>query len=507
MPHQLFAHLHRCISSFAFQVVLSDTPKNWLVTGRVDQAFSLRPNGTSIKLSFSPDCSSRSVTLSNQGVLSWKLPFDKGAWRIVAKKGERCKRILAVSRGQSASVMLYGSGVLDEDEHSRWTFLRVGNASLVEMPAESPSDDDPESSLKYPSESSSGSPSGSLSDVPAPAPLPNPLPTPPRAPTIATSSQMTSIGYVEVLFLDFGGCTDTMSFEIEYGAAGSGIQSESTVPARASLATVGVGLMIQTHGKNAITAVGVCSDGSRTARSSVVLVNYLPVTNVPVTSAVQAPTCTSNTDCAGATPFCVAGSCSPTCASNSNCPGATPHCISGSCSACPTACGGSTPHCISGSCSACPMACGGSTPHCVSGSCSACPTACGGSTPHCVSGSCSACPTPCSYPFMFCVGGSCSACPTACGGSTPYCVGGSCSACSMACYPPFMFCVGGSCSACPTACGGSTPYCVGGSCSACPTACGGSTPYCVGGSCSACSMPCFPPNVCVSGACSNPLVG
>ena len=108
----------------------------------------------------------------------------------------------------------------------------------------------------------------------APPPQPSQPPIPLRAPTIASFSPLiTTLGYVEVMFPDFGGCAETRSFQIEYGVIGQ-VQSVEVSAYRASLATVGVGLSLPTYGVNFIVAVGVCSDGSKTARSNVLIVQY-----------------------------------------------------------------------------------------------------------------------------------------------------------------------------------------------------------------------------------------
>ena len=111
--------------------------------------------------------------------------------------------------------------------------------------------------------------------APVPAPLPAPLPALPpsvssiRGPRIAAASDTTYYGYITIMFTSFGGCDRVTSFIVQYGSA------IADVPARDSLETVGVGLILPSYGVNAISAVALCSDGSHSERSNVV-----EVTNV-----------------------------------------------------------------------------------------------------------------------------------------------------------------------------------------------------------------------------------
>ena len=186
-----------------------------------------------------------------------------GLWTVAPAKGTEGECFNIVNHEKLEGCLRYLSANSDcEQRHlkfvekddgsglQQWKFVRVGGASLPPAPQ------------------------------PSSAPAPQPSAQPPgatslsRAPTVGASPLQTSIGYVVLTFPDFGGCTDTKSFAIEFGAVGSSVQSVE-VPASSSLETSGVGVTLSTYGQNLITAIGLCSDGSRTARSKAAVVSYV----------------------------------------------------------------------------------------------------------------------------------------------------------------------------------------------------------------------------------------
>jgi len=102
----------------------------------------------------------------------------------------------------------------------------------------------------------------------------------------------------------------------------------------------------------------------------------------PSGSASSCPdTCSTDSDCSGATPYCNNGFCGESCTSDSQCPGTTPYCIEGFCEA-TKSCTSSAdctlaaqPYCFAGLCSSeqpCLIAsdCPSSKPYCNRGACS-----------------------------------------------------------------------------------------------------------------------------------------
>ena len=191
-----------------------------------------------------------------------------GLWTVAPAKGTEGECFNIVNHEKLEGCLRYLSAnsdceqrhlkVVEKDDGSglqQWKFVRVGGASLPPAPQ------------------------------PSSAPAPQPSAQPPgatslsRAPTVGASPLQTSIGYVVLTFPDFGGCTNTKSFAIEFGPVGSSVQSVE-VPASSSLETSGVGVTLSMYGQNLITAIGLCSDGSRTARSKVAVVSYVS-NNVP----------------------------------------------------------------------------------------------------------------------------------------------------------------------------------------------------------------------------------
>ena len=191
-----------------------------------------------------------------------------GLWTVAPAKGTEGECFNIVNHEKLEGCLRYLSAnsdceqrhlkVVEKDDGSglqQWKFVRVGGASLPPAPQ------------------------------PSSAPAPQPSAQPPgatslsRAPTVGASPLQTSIGYVVLTFPDFGGCTNTKSFAIEFGPVGSSVQSVE-VPASSSLETSGVGVTLSMYGQNLITAIGLCSDGSRTARSKAAVVSYVS-NNVP----------------------------------------------------------------------------------------------------------------------------------------------------------------------------------------------------------------------------------
>ena len=110
--------------------------------------------------------------------------------------------------------------------------------------------------------------------------MPAPAPVAPAGPTIVGSAQVTS-GSVQITFLEFGGCAETQSFVIEYGAIGTPATSVE-VPVRESLQTVGVGLYLTAYGPNSVVAFARCSDGSTSEPSNKVdVIKYVTVIPPP----------------------------------------------------------------------------------------------------------------------------------------------------------------------------------------------------------------------------------
>ncbi len=235
--------------------------------------------------------------------------------------------------------------------------------------------------------------------------------------------------------------------------------------------------------------------------------------------------CASNSDCSGATPFCLTTA-SPRvcvgCLTGADCSGTTPTCDPGAhaCRACAgdDECSGSTPACgTSGACGQCSATntalCAGASPVCdvPSATCV-----------QCLSDANCAAPAPvCNPTAKTCVGcltnadcgGAAPVCDPAlrvcracsgdneCGGGTPACQpGGACGQCSAGnatqCTGATPVCdvPAGACVRCVANadCGGATPICDGGThaCRGCggDGECGGSTPACQpSGACGACS--------------------
>lgn len=203
------------------------------------------------------------------------------------------------------------------------------------------------------------------------------------------------------------------------------------------------------------------------------------------------PECTTNAQCGGSTPFCVAEHCVQ-CATDSACPSTAPVC--------------STDHVCTGcasdsDCAALPgqMACS------PSGACVECVNNadCGGATPYCVANQCEECNGD----------AACTPSEPVCSGSAHTCGGCAIDAdCSL--YPATPNCgPGGACVECANNadCGGGTPYCVANRCEECngASSCSASEPVCstsdyTCGGCTAdadCSLYAATPNCAPGGAC------
>jgi uncharacterized repeat protein (TIGR01451 family)/MYXO-CTERM domain-containing protein len=246
---------------------------------------------------------------------------------------------------------------------------------------------------------------------------------------------------------------------------------------------------------------------------------------MPAPTPITVDKCGQDTDCNGATPFCLTTA-SPKicigCRASTDCSGATPTCDPGThqCHACTatTDCATGTPVCLPtgacGQCSATEQArCTGATPACnvASSTCVECVgnSTCGAGAPICDTGAhvcvgcllgsdCAGAAPVCDPAMKICRG--CGA-DNECGGATPACQpGGSCGQCSAsngtACTVGAPVCevTGGTCVTCVDGaqCGGNHPVCsqtlhVCQGCTA-DGQCGGATPACqASGACGTCS--------------------